>query len=618
MHWHHCAGIVSNPCPTLTGKDASLYFAHVFSGPSGCRPCPARYPVATQQMRTYQSPDIEPRGRRAATVRPPRRRRFSKLSCAGVIFTALVAAGSFHCVTPFDAILGLAVPPGGPTEPLSTGEVLDIITQAAAALADDRLVIAVADREGNVLGLFRKSNAPATVSVLLAGRLINVDANELAVSLARTGAFFSNDQAPLSSRTVRFISREHFPPTIAPSGIVTGVKNTPPGALWDIENTNKGCTLSAAYIPGQEIQPPMSIDRTGPSLGVATIPGGVPLFRAGKLVGGIGVTGADPDFSEFAAFSGAAGAGFGPTPASPGEIFIDGIRLPFVKQDFLEPVLTTPGALTPRRPLGTVPDLFANLADVGAFVTIPDLNNPALTVTDAQASLRPNVPEGWLVGPLGSPELSSIEVAGIVEQAIIQANLTRAAIRLPLNQSAKMVIAVSNLNGDVIGLYRMPDATVFSIDVAATKARNVIYFSSFGRTPLDLPGVPYGTAVTTRTLRFGSQPFFPQGIDDTLPGPFALLRLHNQDNPCTQGFAPPGPNQSGVVFFPGSVPLYRAGIFLIGGLGVSGDGVDQDDLVSAAGGRGYEPIPNILADNVTVSGVRLPYLRFPRSPQEGL
>ena len=70
-----------------------------------------------------------------------------------------------------------------------------------------------------------------------------VPADELAVSLARTGAFFSNDQAPLSSRTVRFISGVHFPP---------GVMNAPNAALYGIENTNRGCTLStslAATVP---------------------------------------------------------------------------------------------------------------------------------------------------------------------------------------------------------------------------------------------------------------------------------------------------------------------------------------------------------------------------------
>ena len=47
----------------------------------------------------------------------------------------------------------------------------------------------------------------------------------------------------------------------------------------------------------------------------------------------------------------------------------------------------------------------------------------------------------------------------------------------------------------------MPDSPIFSIDVALTKARNVVYFSSPDRDARDLPGVPLGTAVTNRTHR---------------------------------------------------------------------------------------------------------------------
>ena len=55
----------------------------------------------------------------------------------------------------------------------------------------------------------------------------------------------------------------------------------------------------------------------------------------------------------------------------------------------------------------------------------------------------------------------------------------------------------------------MSDATVFSVDVAVAKARNLAYLSSQQANPLDLPGVPLGTAVTNRTISFGAQPFFP-------------------------------------------------------------------------------------------------------------
>jgi uncharacterized protein GlcG (DUF336 family) len=219
------------------------------------------------------------------------------------------------------------------------------------------------------------------------------------------------------------------------------------------------------------------------------------------------------------------------------------------------------------------------------------------------------------VGPLASPELTADDVQGIIDRAVGTASRTRAAIRLPLGSRTRMVIAVGDLAGNVLGLYRMEDSTVFSIDVAVTKARNIVYFSSPTRAPEDLPGVPPGTAVTNRTISFGAQPHFPPGIEGTSPGPFFPLFEFDTANPCTQGSQPANPNQSGIVFFPGSLPLYRSGA-LIGGLGVSGDGVDQDDYVAAAGARGFEAPPAIRADRIMLRGVRLPYLKCPRNPEE--
>jgi hypothetical protein len=158
-----------------------------------------------------------------------------------------------------------------------------------------------------------------------------VDANDFAVSLARTGAYFSNDQAPLSSRTVRYISGIHFPP---------GIRNKPNAALYGIENTNRGCSFNTVFNPGKAIVPSRSInglpcnafDTRGCGTGIATGKadvfdsqpfavngGGIPIFKDGKLVGGIGVTGVDPRAGEFAAFTGsvADGGRFGPRPASP-------------------------------------------------------------------------------------------------------------------------------------------------------------------------------------------------------------------------------------------------------------------------------------------------------------
>ncbi len=461
---------------------------------------------------------------------------------------------------------------------LTADEVNLIIRTAAESLDSTTMVIAVTDREGIPLGVFRKIDG-------------NRGDADTALGLARTGAFFSNDQAPLSSRTVRFISGIHFPP---------GVSFTPNAALYGIENTNRGCRLSSRFNPGQEITPARSLGGgVGPgivtgkadvndSVASAVNPGGVPIFKDGKVVGGVGVTGVDPSQAEFAAFQASIVGGrdsrFGPRVPAPGVVVLDGVSLPFVVQR--------------TRPAGTAAGQF-----VGDFIVSPrDTPRPG------------GVPDGYLVGPFGSAELAPEEVDRIVNQAVATANRTRAAIRLPLGSTTRMVISVSDLQGNLLALFRMPDSTIFSIDVAATKARNVVYFSSARVDPADLPGVPPGTAVTNRTISFGAQPLFPAGIDGSGPGPFFDLFLRDTARPCTQGNDSQNRgNQSGIVFFPGSAPLYRDGV-LVGGLGVSGDGVEQDDVVTDGGQRGFEAPPAIRADQILINGVRLPYLKFNRNP----
>jgi uncharacterized protein GlcG (DUF336 family) len=228
-------------------------------------------------------------------------------------------------------------------------------------------------------------------------------------------------------------------------------------------------------------------------------------------------------------------------------------------------------------------------------------------------------PDGDLIPPAAGPlgGLSATEVKQILDNGEAEANLTRAAIRLPLGSRTRMVISVADLDGTIIGLRRMPDSTVFSIDVAATKARNMVYFNGPNRLSSDLNQVPMGTAVTNRTISFGAEPLFPAGIDGSGPGPFFNLYAMDTANPCTQGFQSGAPNdkKSGIVFFPGSAGLYRNGA-LVGGLGVSGDGVDQDDFVTNAGTKGFEAPEAIRADQVIVNGVRLPYFKFPRNPTD--
>jgi uncharacterized protein GlcG (DUF336 family) len=487
------------------------------------------------------------------------------------------------------------VPPPIPAvQALQVADVQKIVTAAENSVNTD-MVVAVVDRAGFVLGVFRTQNAPAS-SIGNFGQAQN--ANDVAVALARTGAFFSNNQAPLSSRTVRFISGIHFPP---------GVTNQPPADLYGIENTNRGCTLVNDPNFQTKIPPSLALGGgfglgilsgkrdTADSNAASVNPGGVPIFYKNVVVGGIGVvtSSSNSNVAEFAALAGAttqrgaAGDNFGPTPAAPGAVFIAGIALPFVDQTSL------PAGFSAGPVAGT-----------GSFFVAP-------------ANSQGQPPEGDLIPPAAGPlgGLSAADVTRILNNAEATANATRAAIRLPLGSKTRMVIAVADLDGTIIGLRRMQDSTVFSIDVAVTKARNMVYFNSTIRTAADLNGVPMGTAVTNRTISFGAQPLYPPGIDDSNGGPFFNLYTMDLANPCTQGFqaGAANANKSGIVFFPGSAGLFRNGA-LVAGLGVSGDGVDQDDYVTNGGTAGFEAPANIRADQIMNQGVRLPYFKFPRNP----
>ncbi len=259
-------------------------------------------------------------------------------------------------------------PPSSAAIPLSAADVTNVVQNAVTSV-NAPMVVAVADRAGNILAVFETPGAPTTATGNFGQ---TVPADELAASLARTAAFFSNDQAPLSSRTVRFISGIHFPP---------GVAGASSGDLYGIENTNRGCTLSSNFLPGQALNPSKSIDGTQFGLGIITgkkdtndsdpdavNPGGIPLFNGGA-VGGVGVVSTSQEIAEYAAYSGAKRSGFLPSPSQlppPGVVVVGGVALPFVNQ-------TT-------QPSGTSAGTFAGSYSVGP-----------------QAGTLP--PQGFLVGP---------------------------------------------------------------------------------------------------------------------------------------------------------------------------------------------------------------------------
>ena len=234
-------------------------------------------------------------------------------------------------------------------------EVKRLLARGAAASSSEDAVIAIVDRGGHILGV----RAEQGVLDAIPDELTRVFAFDGAAAKARTAAFFSNNAAPLTSRTIRFISQSTItqreveanptvpdplinnpfdpldptattfgPGFVAPIGLgghfPPGVLQTPPVDLFAIEHqsrdsavqpgvdgikgTSDDVTLASRFnvdparIPaGQEIESPESYGvQSGfvphaQSRGIATLPGGIPLYKNGELVGGIGVFFPGPD-----------------------------------------------------------------------------------------------------------------------------------------------------------------------------------------------------------------------------------------------------------------------------------------------------------------------------------
>jgi hypothetical protein len=118
-----------------------------------------------------------------------------------------------------------------------------------------------------------------------------------------------------------------------------------------------------------------------------------------------------------------------------------------------------------------------------------------------------------------------------------------------------------------------------------------------------LPASVYASDTTSSTVAFDA---FNPSRNFRDPGDPVKIAGTNTSYPLA--------NQNGVVFFPGSTPVYVGGNILSGGLGVSGDGVDQDDVVTAYGQIGYAAPDAIRVDQYSIGSVRLPFQKFNRNP----
>ncbi|HLY09763.1 MAG TPA: heme-binding protein [Planctomycetota bacterium] len=548
-------------------------------------------------------------------------RRALALSARGLALLLLAISWSAGCQHPgknAPPACGELVPEwsGGPLpafSPLSVSEIQTILGQAVEqSLAQGAAaVVAVVDREGFVLGVFAMTGAPLGPVFPVPATLPPDGApgiNE-AIAKARTASFLSSNQNAFSSTTAAFIVAPHFPPT---------VQFTPAGPLFGVQNSNDtGSDILRGVGPGGVPNSNVPTPLPNPN-GFTGKSGGFPLYKDGMLVGGVGVSSADPSLDEKSAV--AACRGFmAPLGIQACEIFIDGFRLAFAD--------TAPPFVAPTLAFGALP----------GSVVDPVTQGPGTIVAGALPPAIPLATYGGVTGqqlypfidsPLvASPKLLASDVTTMVSQAMAAMIPLRAGIRMPLTSTAQVTVVVVDTAGNVLGAFRPVDNTRFSFDVAAQKARTVVAYSDQITTAAlgePISGLPVGIALTTRAIGFLAQPFYPPGIDGTSPGPLFGIQdalpgglgagIPGLDvTPGTIGDATDG---NGITLFPGGIPLYKAGV-LVGGIGVSGDGVDQDDYVAAAGATGFEPPDALRCDHFVLRGTRLPYVKFPRNPTAG-
>ena len=581
---------------------------------------------------------------------------------------------------------------------LTAAEVGQIVAQAVtqADALGRPATIAVTDRVGNVLAVFRMDGAPALASIPDAPNGANVDiqgldvpAEAAAIAKAITGAYLSSGGNAFSSRTASMIVQEHFPPAPSTAGLESG-------PLFGVQ---------FSQLPCSDLSARQSMGLIGPKrspLGLSADPGGFPLYKNGVVVGGVGVLadgvyGFDPnvldvesDTDELIALAGTVGFQ-APDAIRAERIFVDGTALRFSDASYGQltalggtsfAMADTRGNLVPVTGYYPAATLLTGTAygsetsGVRASTAAEFANRDAFVLSNGAGANRYPIRAATDGGDVPQP-LSAAEARAILEEAFTVMSRARAQIRQPLDSRAQVSISLVDTRGQVLGIVRSPDAPICGIDVSLQKARTANFFSGTfaaaqlagagGEAPqfLDRIRAFLGANALTGTHAFAdrsggnlARPYFPDGEVGRLNGP--LSRPIAQFNPFSTGLqsalvlgnlaqhlafvtgasasdtpqrctglpeVAAGQNrlQNGIQIFPGSVPVYR-GNQLVGGLGVSGDGIDQDDMISFlglhnAGARlgGFGNAPAAMrADQIVidVSGrqVRLRYVNCPFAP----
>lgn len=491
--------------------------------------------------------------------------------------------------------------------PLDEAEVRDIVARclhfAGRVRPRPDLTIAVSDTEGNALAVFHTPGVPAAGAL----GLLDPDSRERrtarALAKAGTAAYFSSDQESFTTRTAAFIIADHFPP---------GVNHTQGGPLYGVEFSS---------FAGSDVNP---ITFPAPAAGfesrVRGDLGGIALFRGRRRVGGLGLDDGDAQkqvsIPEGVLFGGrcegayritltnlergrnleriamaAARPYLPPHAIRAGRITVNGLRLPFSRAPGLAerpvPDFTTPadGDFDAAYPLRSAVPIASRFA--GATLDPPAGEPPG------QPRLRGQVPLAFPVRAGTDGLLSEDDVRRILWQGARRASITRGAIRRPVGVQMQCWISVVDTLGEVLGVFRFQDdATLFSYDVSVQKARTAMFFSDTE------------VAWSSRGLGLFAQGFYPSGQQDQFTGPLFQLQDGITVGLLTGGVPSSGfPLRNGITIFPGGVPLYRNGQ-LIGGVGVSGDGVDQDDIVATFAAEGFGAPRGIRCDAVPAGALR--------------
>ncbi|HET9637942.1 MAG TPA: heme-binding protein [Allosphingosinicella sp.] len=503
-----------------------------------------------------------------------------------------------------------------------------------------------------------------------------------AIAKAITGAYLSSGGNAFSTRTASMIVQEHFPPSAAAGGLESG-------PLFGVQFSQLPCSDLAARFNGNVgadgfIGPKRSpLGLAADPGGFPLYKNGVVVGGIGVMADGVygfdpEVQDVDRDDEETIAL--AASTGFAaPAEIRAERISVDGTLLRFSdattgdlrsNPSAAPPFASLAGALTSVRGYydATMGVLAGRAYGTEASGIRPsstaEFPNPdAFVLSNGAGANRFPVRAGT------DGALTAAEVAALLDEAFKVMSAARAQIRRPLDSRAQVSISVVDSSGAVLGLVRSPDAPIFGIDVSLQKARTAAFFSSASAAAAieassdadvrmfvpaartffaDSAAFTGGSAFTARAIGNISRPYFPDGELGRPPGPFSRpiaefnpfstglqSALVEADVKAHVGFVLGGPDTpaqcthnprlaNGIQIFPGSVPIYR-GAILVGGIGVSGDGIDQDDMISFLGlhnaglrlGSIGNSDPARRSDQIVIpvgSGVRLRYVACPFAP----